>query len=259
MRSIHKASVSFGLVNVPVKLFGATDDHDVKAHLIHAADGGQIRFKKICEVCGALVEQADLGKAYDHEDQTVVLTTDDLTTIAEESNRRIEVLEFIPASDLDPMMFDRSYYLGPDGSDKAYTLLATTLARSERVAIVQFAMRGKTRLAALRVTGKQNVIVVHTLLWPDEMRHPEDIVTVKDVEVKEAELDLADLLVQSMANEFNPDRYRDLYQEQLRDLIAAKANGETITPGVVEAGAEDVADLLAALEASVSKRKKAKK
>jgi DNA end-binding protein Ku len=250
MRAIWTGFVSFGLVNVPVKLYGATEDHDVKAHQVHAEDGGRIRYKKVCEDCGEVVEQRDIAKCYEHEGAAVILTDDELTALPEADNRAIEVLEFIPATDLDPMLFDKSYFLGPQkGTDKAYALLAAALGNTERVALARFAMRGKTRMVALRILPKEGVIVAHTLLWPDEIRHADFAI---DAEVKPAELAMAEKLVESMANEYNPDRYRDTYQEELRELIAAKAEGAPVTPRSNRTvGTEDVSDLLAQLEASL--------
>ncbi len=157
MRSIWKGSIAFGLVNVPVKVYSATEDHDIKFHQVHAKDNGRIRYKRVCEVCGEVVEYRDIAKAFESDDgQTVVITDDDIATLPEERSREIEVLEFVPASDIDPMMYDRSYFLEPEGkSSKSYVLLAKTLMETDRVAIVHFALRNKTRLAALRVQGFQ--------------------------------------------------------------------------------------------------------
>ena len=262
MRSIWKGSLAFGLVNVPVKVYSATEDHDVKFHQVHAKDNGRIRYKRVCEVCGEVVEYRDIAKAYESDTgQTVIITDDDLATLPEERSREIEVLEFVPAGDIDPLMYDRSYYLEPDSkSTKSYVLLAKTLADTERVAIVHFALRNKTRLAALRVKdfSKRDVMVIHTLLWPDEIRDPDFPVLDKEVEIKPAELKMAGQVVESMADDFNPDRYHDSYQEQLHELIEAKLEGgEAFTteeePAELDA-TEDVSDLLARLEASVRRR-----
>jgi DNA end-binding protein Ku len=267
MRSIWKGSISFGLVNVPVKVYSATEDHDIKFHQVHAKDNGRIRYKRVCEVCGEVVEYREIARAYESEDgQMVVITDDDIATLPEERSREIEVLEFVPAADLDPMMFDRSYFLEPDGkSSKSYALLAKTLAETDRVAIVHFALRNKTRLAALRVKdfSKREVMVVHTLLWPDEIRDPDFPVLDKKVEIKPAELKMAGQVVESMADEFNPDRYHDTYQDQLRELVEAKLEGgEAFTaeeqPAELDE-TEDVSDLLAKLEASVKARSEAEK
>lgn len=262
MRSIWKGSIAFGLVNVPVKLYSATQDHDIKFHQVHAKDNGRIRYKRVCEVCGEVVEYSDLARAFESDDgQMVIINDDDLATLPEDRSREIEVLEFVPAEEVDPMMIDRSYFLEPDSkSSKSYVLLAKTLAETERMAIVHFTLRSKTRLAALRVKdfGKREVMVVHTLLWPDEIRDPDFPVLDKEVEIKPAELKMAGQVVESMADDFNPDRYRDTYQEQLQELIDAKLEGgEAFTaeeqPAELDE-TEDVSDLLAKLEASVKAR-----
>ncbi|RFZ48266.1 putative DNA repair protein YkoV [Mycobacterium marinum] len=262
MRSIWKGSIAFGLVNVPVKVYSATQDHDIKFHQVHAKDNGRIRYKRVCEVCGEVVEYSDLARAFESDDgQMVIINDDDLATLPEDRSREIEVLEFVPAEEVDPMMIDRSYFLEPDSkSSKSYVLLAKTLAETERMAIVHFTLRSKTRLAALRVKdfGKRDVMVVHTLLWPDEIRDPDFPVLDKEVEIKPAELKMAGQVVESMADDFNPDRYRDTYQEQLQELIDAKLEGgEAFTaeeqPAELDE-TEDFSDLLAKLEASVKAR-----
>ncbi len=262
MRSIWKGSIAFGLVNVPVKVYSATQDHDIKFHQVHAKDNGRIRYKRVCEVCGEVVEYSDLARAYESDDgQMVIITDDDIATLPEERSREIEVLEFVPASEVDPMLYDRSYFLEPDSkSSKSYVLLAKTLAETDRMAIVHFTLRNKTRLAALRVKdfGKREVMVVHTLLWPDEIRDPDFPVLDKKVEIKPAELKMALQVVGSMAEDFNPDRYHDTYQDQLQELVDAKLEGgEAFTvedqPKELDE-TEDVSDLLAKLEASVKAR-----
>ncbi|MGO9385280.1 MAG: Ku protein [Mycobacterium sp.] len=262
MRSIWKGSIAFGLVNVPVKVYSATEDHDIKFHQVHAKDNGRIRYQRVCELDGEVVEYRDISRAYESDDgQMVVITDDDIATLPEERTREIEVLEFVPASEVDPMMFDRSYFLEPDSkSSKSYVLLAKALAETDRMAIVHFTLRNKTRLAALRVKdfGKRDVMVVHTLLWPDEIRDPDFPVLDKKVDIKPAELKMAGQVVESMAEDFNPDRYHDTYQEQLQELIEAKLEGgEAFTteeqPKELDE-TEDVSDLLAKLEASVKAR-----
>lgn len=264
MRAIWKGSIAFGLVNVPVKVYSATEDHDIKFRQVHAKDHGRIRYRRVCEVCGEVVDYADIARAYESDDgQMVVITDDDIATLPEERDREIEVLEFVPASDLDPMLYDRSYFLEPASkSTKSYVLLAKTLAEADRVAIVHFALRNKTRLAALRVKdfSKRDVMVIHTLLWPDEIRDPDFPALDKDVEIKPAELKMAGQVVASMADDFDPDRYHDTYQDQLHELITAKLEGgEAFTveeqPAQLDE-TEDVSDLLAKLEASVQSRSK---
>jgi DNA end-binding protein Ku len=262
MRSIWKGSIAFGLVNVPVKVYTATQDHDIKFHQVHEKDNGRIRYKRVCEVCGEVVEFKDLARAFESDDgQMVIITDDDIATLPEERSREIEVLEFVPASEVDPMLYDRSYFLEPDSkSSKSYVLLAKTLAETDRMAIVHFTLRNKTRLAALRVKdfGKRDVMMVHTLLWPDEIRDPDFPVLDKKVDIKPAELKMAGQVVESMADDFNPDRYHDDYQEQLQELVDAKLEGGdafTVEEKPKELDeTEDVSDLLAKLEASVKAR-----
>src|SRR6476619_6675836 len=245
MRSIWKGSIAFGLVNVPVKVYSATEDHDIKFHQVHGKDNGRIRYKRTCEVCGEVVEYRDIARAYESDDGETV------------------VVECIPAEQLDPLMYDKSYFLEPDSkSSKSYVLLAQTLASTDRVAIVHFALRNKTRLAALRVKdfSTRDVMVIHTLLWPDEIRDPDFPVLDKDVEIKPAELKMAGQVVESMTDDFHPDRFEDTYQEQLKELVEAKLEGgEAFTAEEAEPKeldeTEDVSDLLAKLEASVKARR----
>jgi DNA end-binding protein Ku len=263
MRSIWKGSVAFGLVNVPVKVYSATEDHDLKFHQVHAKDNGRIKYQRVCEECGEAVEYRDIAKAYESDTgQTVVITDEDIATLPEERSHEIEVLEFVPASDIDPLMYDRSYFLEPDGkSSKSYVLLAKALSETDRVAIVHFALRNKTRLAALRVKdfSKRNVMVVHTLLWPDEIRDPDFPSLDAEVEVRAPELKMAGQVVESMADDFHPEQYTDTYQEQLTELVESKlAGGQAFetpeTPARLDE-TEDVSDLLAKLEASVRRRR----
>jgi DNA end-binding protein Ku len=263
MRSIWKGSVAFGLVNVPVKVYSATEDHDLKFHQVHGADNGRIRYQRTCEECGEVVEYRDIAKAYEGDNgQTVIITDEDIATLPEERSHEIEVLEFVPAGDLDPIMFDKSYYLEPDGkSTKSYVLLAKALSETDRVAIVHFALRNKTRLAALRVKNfsKRDIMVIHTLLWPDEIRDPAFPSLDTDVEVRPAELKMAGQVVESMTDDFHPEQYTDTYQEQLQELVDAKlAGGQAFVnedkPARLDES-DDVSDLLAKLEASVRRRR----
>jgi DNA end-binding protein Ku len=262
MRPIWKGSIAFGLVNVPVKVYSATEDHDIELHQVHAKDHGRIRYQRVCELDGEVVEYGNIARAFESKDgQMVVITDDDIATLPVEVSHEIEVLEFVPAGDVDPMLFDRSYFVEPDSpSAKSYVLLAKTLAATDRVAIVHVTLRNKTRLAALRVKdfGKREVMVVHTLLWPDEIRDPDFAALDKEVDIKPAELKMAGQVVESMADDFSPDRYHDTYQEQLLELIEAKIDGgeafsDAQQPSELDA-IEDVSDLLAKLEASVKAR-----
>jgi len=268
MRSIWKGSVSFGLVNVPVKVYSATEDNDIKFHQVHEKDNGRIRYKRVCEICGEVVEFKDIARSFESEDgETVIITDDDISTLPEERSREIEVLEFVPADQLDPMLYDKSYFLEPDSkSSKSYVLLAKTLAETDRIAIVHFTLRNKTRLAALRVKdfSKRDVMMIHTLLWPDEIRDPDFPVLDKEIEIKPAELKMAGQVVESMTDDFQPEQFRDTYREEMLELIQAKIEGgEAFTVEEQEPAdldeTEDVSDLLAKLEASVQARKGAAK
>jgi DNA end-binding protein Ku len=261
MRSIWKGAITFGLVNVPVKVYSATEDHDVELHQVHDADGGRIRYQRRCEVCGNIVDYAHIDKAFTDGDKTVVITDADLKSMPEERSREIDVVEFVPSDQLDPIMFDRSYYLEPDGSSpKAYVLLRRTLEQTDRTAIVHFALRQKTRLAALRV--RDNVLMLQTLLWDDEVRVAEFPALDTNVKISDRELDLSAALVDSFAADFTPGDFTDEYQAQLRRLIEEKlAKGDAIdtdaTFGVPadedEAGGGEVLDLMEALRRSVDR------
>jgi len=258
MRSIWKGSVAFGLVNVPVKVYSATEERDIRFHQVHEADGGRIRYKRVCELDGKTVEFADIAKAYEAEDgRTVILTDDDFAQLPVNSSREIEVSSFVPADQIDPLLFDKSYYLEPAStSTKAYVLLCRTLEQTDRIAIVNFALRQKTRLAALRV--RDDVLVIQTLLWPDEVRAAEFPSLDEDVTIKPAELKMAGMLVDSFAGDFQPEDYTDEYRVELEQLIEAKLEGGEAFPApeAQEEGEDaEVVDLLAALQRSVERHK----
>ena len=259
MRSIWKGSLAFGLVNVPIKVYSATEDHDIRFHQVHREDGGRIKYKKVCEADGKEVAFADIVKAYDSDDgRTVVLTDEDFDQLPVNSGHEIEVLTFVPAEQIDPVLFDRSYYLEPDGkSPKAYVLLRQVLEKTDRVAVVHFALRQKTRLALLRV--RDEVLMVQTLLWPDEVRKADFPALEGKIEVKGPELKMAMNLVDSFAGDFEPQDYGDDYREQLQQLIDAKLEGGEAfdKPEAPDDDDADVVDLLAALQRSVQRHKDA--
>jgi DNA end-binding protein Ku len=258
MRSIWKGSVAFGLVNVPVKVYSATEERDIRFHQVHEADGGRIRYKRVCEIDGQTVEFADIAKAYEADDgRTVILTDDDFSQLPANNTREIEVSTFVPADQIDPLLYDKSYYLEPaSASTKAYVLLCRTLEQTDRIAIVNFALRQKTRLAALRV--RDDVLVIQTLLWPDEVRAAEFPSLEEDVSIKPAELKMAGMLVDSFAGDFQPEDYTDEYRVELEQLIEAKLEGGEAFPApeAQEEGEDaEVVDLLAALQRSVERHK----
>ena len=262
MRAIWNGAITFGLVNVPVKLYSATEDHDVPLHQVHAADHGRIRYQRRCEICDEIVPFAEIDKAYVEEEETIVLTRNDFASIPQERDREISVVEFVPSAQLDPMLFERSYYLEPSGATaKAYVLLRRTLQESDRTAIVPFALRQKTRLAALRV--RDDVLVLQTLLWPDEVREPAFTKLEQDVRISDKEMELSAALVESFSDDFEPTRFRDEYQEQLRALIEAKRSaGDAVdteaTFGEQEQKGGEVIDLMEALRKSVERSRAAK-
>ncbi len=262
MRSIWKGAISFGLVSVPVKVYSATESHDVSLHQVHAKDGGRIRYQRRCEVCGKVVDYGDIDKAYDDGDQTVVLTDEDLASLPAERSHEIEVVEFIPSDQVDLLRLDRSYYLEPDEKTlKQYTLLRRALEDSDRTAIVRFALRQKTRLAALRVRG--DVLMLQTLLWDDEVREPAFDVLKQVPRISQKERDMAAQLVDSLAGDFDSAAFTDDYQEQLRTLVEAKLkDGDALDTDATFGEAEgddagEVVDLMEALKRSIDRKKAA--
>ncbi|ROS78131.1 DNA end-binding protein Ku [Curtobacterium sp. PhB130] len=261
MRSIWKGSIAFGLVNVPIKVYAATETHDVSMHQVHDEDKARIRYKRVCEL-GHEVEYADIERAYDDGEKTVVLTADDFKKLPQEQSHEIEVLEFVPVDQVDPMMFEKTYYLEPDSrSPKAYVLLRKTLEETDRLAIVQFTLRQKTRLGVLRV--HDDVLLLQGLLWGDEVRAADFKALDTSVKVSANELKMSSSLVESMSTDFDPDRYTDEYQVELQQLIDAKLeSGDDIDtektfgeqPESDDEGG-DVIDLMAALRASVDKKR----
>jgi DNA end-binding protein Ku len=260
MRAMWKGSVAFGLVNVPIKLYAATEDHDVRFHQVHAADGGRIKMQRTCSIDGEKVEYKDLAKAYETDTgQVVVMEESDFDGLPVPGVREIEVLEFVPSEQVDPVLFDRSYYLEPESKAvKPYVLLREALLQTERTAIVRVVLRSKSQLAALRV--REGVLVLQTMLWPDEVRAAEFDVLETDVDVKPQELAMAASLVDNLSMDFEPDKYHDDYREALLAVIESKlAGGQGIAPAVPsEAGDEGdgiVVDLMAALRESVERSK----
>jgi DNA end-binding protein Ku len=259
MRAIWKGAVSFGLVNVPVRLFSATQEHDIRFHQVHREDGGRIRMKRVCSVCGEEVAWDQLAKGYEAEDgRLVVLTDEDFEALPLATGREIDVIEFVPTGQVDPILFGKSYYLEPDArAAKPYALLREALETTDRVAVVKVALRQRESLAVLRV--REKVIMMQTLLWPDEIRLADFPILEEDVDLRPQELRMAASLVDSMATDFEPDEFEDDYQQALVQLVEAKLEGAA--PAPVESGEEaatEVVDLLSALQASVDRAKEAR-
>jgi DNA end-binding protein Ku len=259
MRAIWKGAVSFGLVNVPIRLFSATQEHDIRFHQVHRADGGRIRMKRICSIDGEEVSYDQIAKGYESEDgRQVVLTDEDFESLPLATGHEIDVVEFVPAEQVDPILYGRAYYLEPDArAAKPYALLREALETTERVAVVKVALRQRESLAVLRVRDK--VIMLQTLLWPDEVRPAEFPILEEEVELRPQELRMAASLVDSMATDFEPDEFEDDYSRALSDLVEAKLEGAEPAPvESVDTAATEVVDLLSALQASVDRARAAR-
>ncbi|ADI09479.1 hypothetical protein SBI_06359 [Streptomyces bingchenggensis BCW-1] len=252
MRSIWNGNISFGLVSIPIKMYPATEDHSVSFRQVHTKDGGRIRYRKVCELEDKQIDADEIGKAYEDADGTLIpITDEDLAHLPLPTTRALEIQAFVSAADIDPLQMGDAYYLGANGpaAAKPYALLREALKRSEKVAITKYAHRGRERLGMLRVVG--DAIAMHRLLWPDEVRNPVGVAPKENVTVREAELDLADTLMNTLG-EVDLNQLHDEYQEALDALVAAKMTGATPTaePGEAPAGAQ-VVDLMAALRDSV--------
>lgn len=256
MRAIWKGAVSFGLVNVPVRLYSATENHDVPLHQVRREDGSRIRYRRVAEADGEEVAYRDIAKAYVTEDgQTVILTDEDLAGLPVRSNKEISVDKFVPSEQIDPILFDKAYYLEPDAAgSKAYALLREALRESDRVALVSVAVRSRASLALLRVV--EDAITLQTLLWPDEIRGADQLNNLTpDEEPQDKELSMAHMLVESLAGDFDPEEYEDDYAAAVQRLVEAKIEGGDLTeaPEAEDEDDDGVVDLLAALQRSVER------
>ncbi|HEV7657635.1 MAG TPA: Ku protein [Mycobacteriales bacterium] len=257
MRAIWKGAVSFGLVSIPVKLYTATEEKDVSFHQVHREDGGRIRYKRVCQVDGEEVAYADIAKGYElPSGETVVITDEDLADLPLTSSRVVDVLAFVPLEQVDPIYFAKSYYLEPDKTaTKPYVLLRDALEKAESVALVKVAIRTRESLATLRV--RDGVLVLETMVWPDEVRTPDFGFLDEDIKVRAQELAMAESLIESMSGDFDPDQYHDEYRGALEQVIEAKVEGrEVVEQPVQEEETGSVVDLMAALRASVAAAKK---
>ncbi|MEV7808242.1 Ku protein [Microbispora sp. NPDC088329] len=256
MRSIWKGAISFGLVTIPVKLYSATEQKDVAFHQVHREDGGRVKYKRVCSIDGEEVPYSDIAKGYElATGEMVVLTDEDFADLPLTSSRRIDVLQFTPAEQIDPIYFAKSYYLEPDGQGaKPYVLLRDALERSGQVAVVKIALRQRESLAALRV--RDGVFVLETMLWPDEIREADFGFLEEDVDVRPQELKMAESLIETMVADFDPTEYKDAYREALQEVIEAKVAGKEVVAPEVPAEAGPAVDLMAALRASVEAAKR---
>ena len=259
MRSIWAGAISFGMVVIPVKLYAATEQRDVAFRQVHRQDGGRIQFKRVCSLDGQEVPYSDVAKGYElATGDVVVLTDDDLKDLPLVTAHRIDVLHFSPAAQLDPILANKAYYLEPDPAGvRAYALFRDALERSGRVAVAKVAIRQREALAALRV--REDVLVLETLLWPDEIRTPDFKFLEENVDVRSQELKMAASLIDTMTEDFDPSAYRDAYREALEALVQAKIEGnDVVRPAGLGISADKPsgpADLTETLRASVAAAK----
>jgi DNA end-binding protein Ku len=257
MQAIWKGTISFGLVTIPVKVYSATEERDITFRQVHEKDGGRIRYRRICEIDGEEVPYSDIGKGYEMPDgRMVILSSEDFADLPLPTAKSIEVLEFVPAEQVDPLYFAKAYYLSADGPGaKPYVLLRDALTKTGQCALVKVAIRTRETLALLR--EKDGALVLQTMLWPDEVRASEFAVPDDSVEVKKNEVAMAESYIATLQGEFDPGRYHSEYREALEQLVEAKAAGVPL-PEAEEEETEtaDVVDLVAALRASVDAAKK---
>src|SRR3954449_13390288 len=257
MRAIWKGAVSFGLVSVPVKLYAATESHDVSFRQVHVKDGGRIKYQRVCSIDGEEVPYSDIAKGYETEDGEMVIIDDsDMEDLPVSSSREIAVEKFVPSEQIDPMLFEKSYYLEPEKSGaKPYALLRQALLDADRMAVVTVALRQRTTVAVLRV--RDDVIVLQTMMWPDEVRTPD--FAVETGEIKPAEVKMANMLVETLAGDFEPSEFEDDYAEAVETLVKTKIEGgEVKRTATSTKSSGEVVDLLAALQRSVDAAKTAR-
>ena len=257
MRAIWKGAVSFGLVSIGVKMYSATEERDISFHQVRCSDGSRIRYRRVAEADGEEVAYSDIAKGYSlPSGDTIVLTDEDLADLPLPSTRVVDVLQFVPAEQVDPIYFARSYYLEPENQAvKPYLLLREALDESGMYGLVKVAIRNREQLATLRV--RDGVIVLETMIWPDEVREAAFAFLDENVDLRPQERAMAESLVASMAGDFDPDAYSDDYREALQQVIEAKIEGrEVIETPQAEPTAGNVVDLMAALRASVEAAKR---
>ncbi|WP_367128217.1 Ku protein [Saccharothrix sp. HUAS TT1] len=257
MRSVWRGAISFGLVTIGVRLYTATEEHDFRFNQVHREDGGRIRYRRVCQVCGEEVAYADIAKGYELDDgRVVVMEAEDFDKLPISTDHAIDVLEFVPVEEIDPIYFQKTYYLEPDkAATRPYVLLRTALERSGQLAVVKITIRQRETLAMLR--ARDELLVMHTMLWPDEVRKPDFEFLDSEVEVRPQELKMAASLVDSMAGSFDPGDFTDDYTVAMRKVIEAKAEGAEL-PDRPEVEAGEVIDLMTALERSVEQAKSAR-
>jgi DNA end-binding protein Ku len=253
-RAIWSGSISFGLVNAPVRMYSAIDEHDLELHLVHEKDGSRIGYQKVCKKEGKEVPADEIVKAYEVSDGDLVyLSEEDFKAAGEEGYRAIEVLDFVPHDEIDPIVFQRTYFLGPaDGAEKVYALLVKAMEESGLSAIVRYVFHDRQQLGALRT--RDGVIVLENMYFADEIR-PADDIAPKGQRVSKQELEMAETLIDRFTSSFEHDRYRDEYTDRLREIVKKKRKGEEVHAAADEDEREAPPDLLEALRASVDAAK----
>jgi DNA end-binding protein Ku len=258
-RSIGSGAISFGLVSIPVKLYVAASSEAPSFNLLHAKCGTRIRQQRFCPTCSAVLERDDLIRGYEFaKDQYVRVTDDELKALEGEASEAIEIAEFVPLAKVDPVYFERSYYLGPDkGGEKAYRLLADTMTQVGKVALAKFVLRGKENLVIVR--SAQNGLLMHTMYFADEVRSFDEIPKGESAKITPAETGLAVRLIEELSSEeFAPEKYEDEYAQRVMDLVNKKAEGQEITLAQPQPARGQVIDLMAALKGSLGKAKEKK-
>jgi DNA end-binding protein Ku len=253
MRTVWRGAISLGLVTIPVRAYAATEDHDLHFHHVHRADGGRIRHRRECEACGAVVDFADISRGYELDDgRLVMLDKDDFDALPRATGHTMRVVHFVPAGEVPPIYFQRSYYLEPeDTAVHAYVLLRQALERTQRTAIVKIAMRRREILGAVHSEG--DMLMLHTMLWPDQIRPPEFSFLDREVTVRPAELAAATSLVSSMTSPFDPGDFTDEYRAALEQLIETRAEDAQPPPIPPQRVGDQTMDLLEALQLSVER------
>jgi DNA end-binding protein Ku len=256
-RAIWSGSISFGLVNVPVKLVAATSPKDVRFHQLHAPDGGRINQKRVCSLDGEEVDYSEIVKGYEiHRGQYVIVAPEELEGLLPQATRSIDIEEFVDLAEIDPLFFEHSYYLVPDGAAvRPYALLVEAMEGTGKVGIGRFVLRTKQYLAALR--PYEGALVLSTMLFADEVVQATEleVATTKDTKPSEREVNMARQLVSSLSAEWDPAKYKDDYREQVMAIIEAKAEGNEIAVPEAPEQPAPVVDLMAALEASLARAK----
>jgi len=255
-RAMWKGAISFGLVTIPVAVYPATEERSLKFNQLHDADGGRIRYKRVCSACGEEVSFENIVKGYEYEkDRYVTLSDDELDAVPVESGRNIDILQFVDLEEIDPIYFKKSYYLIPEEiGAKAYALLREALSQDGKVGIAKVSFRDKEHLAALRFRDRE--FVLETMYWPDELREAEFEGIDVDQRVRAQEVEMARTLIDNLASPWNPEEFRDAYREALLEIVEKKIAGEEIEVVGEEAPAARVVDLMEALKASVAAVKK---